>query len=373
MRIALNALYVGAGLAGGRVYLEGLLRGLATLSDDTQFTVFVRQGVQLPTLPDRFKVVVAPVAPTSVLKRTLWEYGSLPRHIRPGEFDIFHGLGSVSPSPPRGVKFVLTVHDLIYRHFPASMPTGHRVFTRWVQRSVALTADRVIVPSQASRDDTVQFLKVDPNRIRTVMYGSGNAFHPIDDRAAINAVLSKFAVRQPYVLSVARGYPHKNLAGLLRAFARLPDRDCPETRLVLVGDSYLVGAELEALIDSLKIREKVVFTGFATNEELNALYCGATVFAFPSLAEGLGLPPVEAMACGVPVVASNVSAIPEAVGDAGVLVDTTNPEAFAAALASVLIDRAKQADLREGGLKRAQHFTWEKCAAETLAVYRELA
>jgi glycosyltransferase involved in cell wall biosynthesis len=270
------------------------------------------------------------------------------------------------------VKFVLTVHDLIYRHFPASMPLGHRLFTRWVQPGVARKADRVIVPSQATRADAVRFLGLDPGRLRVIPYGQGNAFREINDRAVIDAVLGRCGVRRPYVLSVARGYPHKNLGGLLRAFARLPLHGAPDTRLVLVGDRYVVGSELDGLIDSLGVRPRVVFTGFLPNDELNALYCGADVFAFPSLAEGLGLPLVEAMACGVPVVASRASAVPEAVGDAGVLVDATDPDDFAAALAGVLRDPARRAELREKGLKRAAGFTWERCAAETLAVYREL-
>ena len=235
MRVALNAIYVGAGLAGGRVYLEGLLRGLAALADDTEFAVFLRRGVELPALPDRFQIVRAPVAPASTLWRTYWEYFVLPRHVRRGQFDVFHGLGSVSPSAPRGVRFVLTVHDLIYRHFPASMPLPHRTFTRLVQPGVARKADRVIVPSVASRDDAVRFLGVDSGRVRVVPYGPGNPFKPLDDEF-VDAVLTKYAVRRPYVLSVARGYPHKNLGGLLRAFARLPEFGSPDARLVLVGD-----------------------------------------------------------------------------------------------------------------------------------------
>lgn len=370
MRVALNAMYVGAGVAGGRVYCEGLLRGFAALDDDTRFTVFVREGIALPTLPDRFEIVRAPVAPTSTLWRTLWEYACLPRHVR--RFDLFHGLGSVSPSPPRGVKFVLTLHDLIYRHFPASMPLGHRLFTRAVQAWNARRADRVIVPSQASRADAVRFLRIAPARLRLAAYGSGNPFRPLDDTAAVAAVLTKFGLRRPYILSVARGYPHKNLGGLLRAFARLPAVADPP-QLTLVGEPYLVGAELNRLIDTLGIRPRVIFTGYATDAELNALYCGAAVFAFPSLCEGLGLPVVEAMACGVPVVASDASAVPEAVRDAGVLANASDPDAFAAALARVLTDEPLRAEMRERGFRRATAFTWERCAAETLAVYRELA
>jgi glycosyltransferase involved in cell wall biosynthesis len=373
MRVALNMLFVGGGVAGGRVYCEGLLRGLAGVAPvSDHYVAFARQGVSLPPLPDRFEVFRAPVSGDSVLGRTAWEYLRLPGAVRGGRFDLFHALGSLSPSPPRGVPFVLTVHDQIYRHFPASMPVGHRLFSRFVQPRSARRAARVIVPSASARDDVIRFLGVKSDRIRIVPYGAGNAFRVIDNAAVIDDAIARFGLKKPYVLSVARGYPHKNLAGLLRAVARLK-AGAADASLVLVGDRYMVGPELDRLISELKLNDRVRFTGFASNDDLNALYCGAVVFAFPSLAEGLGLPVLEAMACGVPVVASNASAVPEAVGDAGVVADARDPAAFAAALESVLGDDALRADLARRGLARAAEFTWEKCAAETLAVYRELA
>jgi glycosyltransferase involved in cell wall biosynthesis len=370
MRVALNMLFVGGGVAGGRVYCEGLLRGLAGVAPvSDHYVAFARQGVSVPPLPDRFEVSRAPVSGDSVLWRTAWEYLRLPGAVRGGRFDLFHALGSLSPSPPRGVPFVLTVHDQIYRHFPASMPIGHRLFSRFVQPRSARRADRVIVPSVSARDDAIRFLGVKPDRIRIVPYGAGNAFQVIESAAVIADALARFGLKKPYVLSVARGYPHKNLAGLLRAVARLKG----DAALVLVGDRYMVGPELDRLISELNLNARVRFTGFASNDALNALYCGAAVFAFPSLAEGLGLPVLEAMACGVPVVASNASAVPEAVGDAGVVADARDPAAFAAALESVLGNDGLRAELARRGLARAAEFTWEKCAAETLAVYRELA
>jgi glycosyltransferase involved in cell wall biosynthesis len=371
MRVALNMLFVGGGVAGGRVYCEGLLRGLAAVAGDEEFVSFVRGGVSVPSLPARFTEFRARVSGESVLKRTAWEYLRLPGAIRRGRFDVFHALGNVSPAP-RGTPFVLTVHDQIYRHFPASMPFGHRWFTRFVQSGIARRADRVIVPSASARQDVIRFLRVDPDRMRVIPYGAGNVFRPIEDATVTGDTVRRFGVRRPYILSVARGYPHKNLGGLLRAVARLTAPAVRDASLVLVGERYMVGRQLDRLIDELGLSDRVRFTGFASNDDLNALYCGAAVFAFPSLAEGLGLPVLEAMACGVPVVASNESAVPEAVGDAGVVANARDPAAFAAALEAVLGDQALRADLARRGLARAAEFTWEKCAARTLDVYREL-
>jgi glycosyltransferase involved in cell wall biosynthesis len=252
------------------------------------------------------------------------------------------------------------------------MPYGFRRFTRCFQPGAARAADRIIVPSTSARDDVIGFLGVAPERIRVIPYGAGNAFRVLDNAALISDTMQRFGVRPPYILSVARGYPHKNLAGLLRAVAKLTAPGVRDATLVLVGERYMVGRELDQLIDELQLSNRVYFTGYASNDELNALYCGAAVFAFPSLSEGLGLPVLEAMACALPVVASDASAIPEAVGEAGLLADARNPAAFAAALEAVLTSDSLRAELKQRGLARVSEFTWEKCAAATLAVYREL-
>jgi glycosyltransferase involved in cell wall biosynthesis len=373
MRIALNLLFVGSGVAGGRVYAQELLRGLARVDPENDYTVFTRRHVRLPRLPaERFRQVAAPVSSASTAWRTLWEYGVLPRLVRREGFDLFHGLGSLSPSA-RPCPLVLTVHDLIHRRFPRSVPPGYRVFMRAVLPVVARRADRIIVPSRATAGDVVRFLNVPEDRLRLVAYGPGCDFQRVDDAVAQDAVLTRHGLRRPFVLSVCRGYAHKNLAGLLRAFAVLRRGGRQEVQLALVGEPYRSGHEVDRLTAQLGLRGAVVFTGFVENAELQALYSAATVFAFPSLAEGFGLPILEALACGTPVVASDASAVPEAVGPAGVLANARDPDAFAAALARVLDDPGLQEDLRRRGLVRVKEFSWERCAAETLAVYRELA
>ncbi len=370
MRIALNMLFVAPGLAGGRVYCEGLLRGLGTVPGDEEYVVFTRRGVAPPPLDARrFRHFEAPVAPHSNVGRTLWEYGRLPAAVRREGCDLLHGLGSLSP-PARPCRFVLTVHDLIYREFPASVPPRFRTFMRLVLPRVARRADRVIVPSHCTAREVVKHFGVEADRLRVVPYGPGNDLRRVRDEAAVGAVLRKYGVRRPYVVSVCRAYPHKNLAGLLRAFAVLRAGGRRDVRLVLVGER--LGSELDRLSTELALGDAVIFTGFAGQDELSALYSGADLFAFPSLAEGYGLPVLEAMACGTPVVASNASAVPEAVGDAGLVADARDPEAFAAALARVLDGADLRRRLADAGRARAASFSWEKTALATVAVYREL-
>jgi glycosyltransferase involved in cell wall biosynthesis len=373
MRIALNMLFVAPGVAGGRVYCEGLLKALQEIEGRNEYVVYTRRAMSLPPLdPARFRQVEAPVAPASTLWRTLWEYRRLPRLLRHEGFDLFHGLGTLSPSS-RSCPFILTIHDLIYRHFPASLPLGHRSFMRWVHPAVARRADRVIVPSRATARDAVAYLGVKEERLRLVPYGPGNDFRPVTDAKRIEATLRRYAVRRPYLISVARSYAHKNLAGLLRAYRVLRERGRRDVQLVLVGERYRTSGDLDRLAEELEVSDGVVFTGFVGHDELNALYSGAEVFAFPSLAEGFGLPVLEAMACGAPVVASDASAVPEAVGDAGIVADARDPEAFAAGLARMLEDNTLRAECRKRGLAWASRFTWESNARATLAAYGELA
>ncbi|MCS6850880.1 MAG: glycosyltransferase family 4 protein [Gemmataceae bacterium] len=372
MRIALDLLYVAPGLAGGRVYAEGLLRGLAQVDGRHEYRLFARQGVTWPELPSgRFVSVPTPVGPRSVLGRTWWEYGRLPRVVRREGCHLFHGLGTLAPVVG-GCRLVLTIHDLIFYHFPASVPWADRCFRRVVLPRVASRADRIIVPSEATKRDVVEILRIPPERIRRICYGPGQGFEPLTDPTLLQATWRKRGVRPPYVVSVSRTYAHKNVAGLLRAFARVMVRR-PDLQLVLVGEPYRVGESLAGLVASLKLEGQVVFTGYVGLGELRALYSGATLFAFPSLMEGFGLPMLEAMACGTPVVASAAPGVAEAVAEAGVVADARDPEAFAAAIVRVADDPQLQAELREKGLRRAATFSWERCARETLAVYDELA
>jgi glycosyltransferase involved in cell wall biosynthesis len=372
MRIALNMLFVAPGLAGGRVYCEGLLRGLAAVDHDNEYVVYTRRDTLLPPLdPKRFRQEFSPGPPGSQLWRTAWEYARLPRAVRRGGFDLFHGLGGICPSA-RPCPLVLTIHDLIYRRFPVSVPLGARLFMRTVQPAVARRADRVIFPSRHAADDAVELLGVKEERVRVIPEGPGNDLRPVADEATIETVLAKHGARRPYVISVGRSYPHKNLAGLLRAFAKVRATG-HDVRLVLVGDRFGAAGDLDRLTGELGLRDVVVFTGFVGTDELSALYSGAEAFGFASLAEGFGLPVLEAMACGTPVVASGATSLPEVVGDAGLIADARDPEAFAAALARVLGDAALRAEYRRRGLARAAGFTWEAAARATLEVYRELA
>jgi glycosyltransferase involved in cell wall biosynthesis len=260
---------------------------------------------------------------------------------------------------------VVTVHDLGYLHFPEAHPALSRRYldlsTRWSVRA----ARRVIAVSAATRDDLVAMLSLPASKISIVHHG----VRPVVcvSEPDMRASLERLGMMQPYVLFVGTVQPRKNLQRLIRAFAQVIAAGLPH-RLVIVGRMGWLTESIRAEVASLGPEDRVHFAGYVPDSDLPALYRGADAFAFPSLYEGFGMPVLEALAHGVPVVASNTTSLPEIVGDAGLLVDPLDEAAIGAALVRVLADAPLRARLAVAGPERAAHFSWERCARETLAV-----
>jgi len=283
-----------------------------------------------------------------------------------------HHLGRFALGLPR--PFVLTVHDLI-RYFDltghAAEPLIHRprgwdrVLLRLDYRAVGRAA-KVIVPSDYTRQDLVRFLRLDPGRIAVVPHGVDPIFSPRPDGAT---------PAERYLLYVGSEHPRKNLPFLLRVFKELRP-GFPGLKLVKVGRAGGGEADFRAgtgrAIRELGLEADVVFRDFVSQAELVELYRDAAVFCFPSLYEGFGWPPLEAMACGCPVVASSRTSVPEVVGDGGRLCPPDDVAPWAEAVGAILEEPAVARELRERGLARARHFTWQAAARKVLAVYREL-
>lgn len=270
---------------------------------------------------------------------------------------------------------VVTIHDVIPLAFPpyAAGP-GTRAF-RAVARWCCRHADLVLVVSEYTRRDLERLLGVTPEKIAVIAEGVDARFHTpseADDQAHVR---ERYHLPERYVLCVGRPFPHKNFPLLIRSMAKLKQADPTLPDLVLAGPTdYAPGvAEVQATIYELQAETWIHWIGTVAEEDLPVLYRGASVFAFPSLYEGFGLPVAEAMACGVPVVCSNAASLPEVVGEAGLLVDATDADAFAAALERVLTDPALCAQLAEQGRERARLFRWEETARQTVWHYQQAA
>jgi glycosyltransferase involved in cell wall biosynthesis len=269
---------------------------------------------------------------------------------------------------------VLTVHDLINLLHTEYHHPIRRYLYKLLLKSAVKWADRIITVSEYTKQDIIKHLNADESKIRVIYQASDHRFHPMLKKEVVEKVKLKYSIHGKYILSVGKSYTHKNIPHLIKAFNNLLSRESIEHQLVLIGDKFWGPANLETqkTIAELNIEKKINWIGFVDDEDMPAIYNGAELFAFPSYFEGFGLPLLEAMSCGVPVVASNVTSIPEVIGDAGLLVSPTNVEELTLNMEAILKDKELKDFLIKKGLERSKKFSWEKCATETLKVYNEL-
>jgi glycosyltransferase involved in cell wall biosynthesis len=284
------------------------------------------------------------------------------------KLDILH-VQYIAPPFHRG-KLVATIHDLAFLHVPETFSKFFVWRSKVFIRRTARRAARVITGSCFSRDDIVATYGLDPRKIEVVPYGVSPEFAK-NDPARDEAVLSAHGIRRPYVLFVGRLNSRKNLISLARAFERMKAATRLPHRLVIVGKEDFETAKTLASLDD--IRRDVVLTGYVPDADLPSLYRQADVFIYPSLFEGGGLPVLEAMAAGVPVVTSNVSSLPEIIGDAGLVVDPLDLDEMGRALIRTATDPGFREECRNKGRSRAELFSWDAAARKTLQIYEDAA
>ncbi len=303
--------------------------------------------------------------------RAAWSYFGGPdmRRALPG-VTVFHATEHLLPVLP-GARSVFTLHDTAYLLFPQHHLLQNRVYLTVMMPRFLARADRVICVSENTRRDALRFYRLDPAKVVVIPEGVEPRFQPADDPARLAELRQRYGLPERYLLSVCTLEPRKNLVTLLDAYAALRARH-PGVGLVLAGGKGWLYESVFDRLRALGLENQVVLPGFVPDEDLPALIRGAAAFAYPSVFEGFGLPPLEAMACGTPVVVSDASSLPEVVGAAGVLLPPHDPAAWAQALERVLSDADWRADLSARGLARARQFTWEAAARRTLALYTEL-
>ena len=349
-------------------YLAFLIAGLAEA--DTRNDYVLLHGDGTPALPVRdgmrWRRSDAP-------KYSLREQAALPWHAWRERLDVLHCPHYAAPLATP-CPLVVTVHDVIHLVFPQHRSRAALLYARAMLAGVARRAAHVITVSQASRADLVERVGLPAERITVIPNGLAPDARPVTDPAVLDEVRRAYALDRPFLLYAGNlRMKHKNVETLLRAYRLLCEHRADPPLLVLAGgdppDWLRTG-----IADMLgPYATNVRLTGFVPRAHLIALYTLAVVFQWPSLYEGFGLPPLEAMACGTPVVSSNASAMPEVLGDAAMLVPPTEPEAFADATARLLDDAALHARLTVAGQERAAHYSWSEHARHTLAVYERVA
>lgn len=302
-------------------------------------------------------------------QRLYWQQWGLPRRAKKAKVDILHVPGFDAPFL-KPCPVVLTVHDLIGRIFPHNLPPISRFYwSFWLPYSIRW-ADVIIADSECTRRDLIRWTGISPERVRVVYLGVDASFRPLRDNASLEAVRAKYGLPDRFVLYVGTIEPRKGLDTLLIAYAMLAD-EIPQD-LVIAGKLGWYTRPLFQLIEAYRLKQRVHFIGYVADDDLPKLYNLATLFVYPSRYEGFGLPPLEAMACGVPVICSNVASLPEVAGDAAWLVPPDAPEVLAAAMRQVLENEQLQDMMRTKGLERARNFTWEETARRTVEIYEEL-
>ena len=371
MRIAIDAHSVGTGLGGNESYATNLIEALAEIDQTNRYTLYVTKREAVERFGNRWPnfSVRSTLPHTPLIRIPL----TLSAELRRNPVDVLHVQFTAPPFSPCPV--VVSIHDLSFEHLPQTFTWRSRKQLRITVRRTARQASQVIALSEYARNDIVETYQIRPDKISVIPLSAGDHFRPIIDEEELQRVRQTYGIEGEYMLSVGAIQPRKNLGRLVAAYSHLRDAK-PEgklPKLVLAGKCAWLYDETLRAIKELSLSESIILTGYVPEGDLPALYSGALCFIYPSYFEGFGLPPLEAMQCGVPVIVGNRTSLPEVVGDAGVLVDPFDVNALAAAIEKVISDSDLRARLSVQGLARAKIFEWRETARQTLAVYQKAA
>jgi len=335
-------------------YVSNLTKALTQIDKNDKFVFFKPQTHKDFSAPRRF----------------LWDQFELPKLAKKSDVDLLHQPAFSAPIYYKG-KIVVTVHDVIAVLFGHDIPFFSRVyFARWMPFSYKF-ADKIICVSEHTKKDLVRHLQIDEKKMVVIPEAASEEFKPIKDRTKIDKILDKYYIDSRYILHIGTLNPRKNLDFLIKVFNNV-HKVVPNIKLVITGKKGWHYQGLFELVKKLGLQKDVIFTGYILDEEAPYLYNGASVYAFPSIYEGFGLPPLEAMSCGTPVVASNTSSIPEVVGDAGILLSPHDKDGWTKALIKILKNPNYSEELGRLALERAKLFSWRKTAEMTARVYEEV-
>ena len=373
MRIGLDGYPLSEPLTGIGHYTLELARALARsfprdefeLVSPKPFNPAAISGIQPESIPN----LRLTHAKSSSLRGHWWSVG-LPMYARRARFDLFHGTNFEVPLWKRR-HTVLTIHDLSTLLYPET----HRA--RAVRRArvrlpiAAKIADAIITPTEAVRQEVCARLKVKPGKVTAIHEAPRRSFSLMTDEQTV-AIRKRLRVEDEFLLFVGTIEPRKNLLTLLRAFAEVITSRSVRPQLVIAGGEGWLIDETLSLINSASLKDRILLTGYLNDEDLRALYSSCRAFVYPSLYEGFGLPPLEAMACGAPVIASRISALQETLSEAAILVEPHDVQTLSRTIIDVLKDERRRAAMREAGIKHAAKFSWDTAAKLTHDLYEQV-
>jgi glycosyltransferase involved in cell wall biosynthesis len=357
---------IGTQSGGNETYYRELLRELLKFPSSYQFYLYYTHPSAAKQIPTSEDCCLERLVPG---QRWLRIPFTAPWRARVDDLDLFHAQFIVPPFLK--CKAVTTIPDIAYEHFPQFFPAHQVALSKILIRASARRADHIITVSEHSKRDIVETYGVHPDNITVTYEGAGAEFVPLNRDRAKEEVERKYGIREAFILYVGRLQARKNLARLVEAYARVRKAGFPH-KLVFVGKQDSLFSLVTARIRELEIQSDVLQLGYVAGPDLPSLYNAAEVFVYPSLYEGFGLPVLEAMACGTPVITTQGSSLAEIAGDACLLIDPLDESTIAGALESILADPRLRERLSQAGLKRSRQFSFEKTARQTLAVYERV-
>jgi glycosyltransferase involved in cell wall biosynthesis len=371
MRIGIDATAVPPKPMGAGRYIIYLIHELAKLKPSHEFIIFAQEYLA-PYLSSLVSdgLHIEWVKDMSPQRRLIWEQTIFLRLIRQMGLDLLHSPHYTMPlfCP---VPSVVTFHDMSFFIYPKKHTLPKRVFFPWMMRRSSDNAEIIITDSESTRRDAIRFLEISPEKIVTVHLGYQDIFRQILDQEILSDIRQKYKLPEKFIYYAGAIEPRKNVPLLLRVFENIVQEGFPH-HLVLTGGLGWSYDEVLSQIDTMQCRDRVHRIGHVPSSDLPGFYNLAEVFVYPSVYEGFGLPPLEGMACGTPVITTNISAMPEFVGAAGILVSPNDERALFQAVKQVLEDDALRLRLQDAGPQQAASFTWKHTAEKTLEVYQKL-
>src|SRR5262245_28866640 len=369
MHIGIDAHAIGARQGGNETYIKNLIESLAEIDVENRYTVYHANARAADEWRGRFpNFAVRLLPPPTPLVRVPV---ALAFELRFRPVDLLHVQYTAPPFCPAPV--VVTIHDLAFEHLPETFTRRGSLQLKLTVRRTARKAARIATVSEYSRQDIISTYKLPPDKVVVTHNGVESRFTSSPGSAnESQSIRSRFGIDRDYILAVGSLQPRKNLVRLIRAYAELRKQHHSFShQLVIVGRKLWLADQIFEEVARQKWSKDVILTDYVDDQDLPALYRSASLFVYPSLFEGFGLPPLEAMACGTPVITSNTSSLPEVTGDAAVLIDPYNDQELAQSIIRIINDRSLQAQLREKGISQARKFTWRTAAEQTLQIYRE--
>jgi len=375
MRIGINTLAVNLeDFGGGVIYLYFLLKHLAKVDQQNEYFIFVspKNKDKFTIGQKNFREVICQINTTSRVKRVLYEQSFLPRLLRKYKIDIFHGPNNVLPLRTP-CKSVMTIQYMFSFIMPGDYtPFYRRWYFNTLMRLSVRKADKIISVSDDNKNQIIRYLGIKESKICIIYHGIDGSFSQEKNLKNVETYKAKFGINSEYILCVGNNVLNKNLDGLIKAFDYLKKQYSIPHNLVIVGNNGF-SRKRQAWFHNVRSKHSnIIHTGYIDYKELPTLYSGASAFVLPSFCESFGIPLLEAMACGAPIVTSNTFAMPEVVGDAGLLVNPYDFQEIGDAIYSLLKDKELREVLIKKGLERVKIFSWEKAAKQTLAVYQEV-